>query len=205
MMMKKLFVLILVVLMSVPLFSQINWGIKAGVSTYSNSMSKLVLGNYTIDAVTSQKYGFHGGLFLRIKLLALYVQPEFLLSTRTNEYQISGAAETVKQNLTKLDVPLLVGLKLGPIRLNAGPSANLLLNSPKDIISTSTYDNVQSRMTLGYQAGVGFDLFKKLTIDIRYEGSLKKYQNQIKDLTNNTTINLDDRPGALMFSVGIIL
>ncbi len=60
-----------------------------------------------------------------------------------------------------------------------------------------------ANMTIGYQAGLGFDLFKKLTVDLRYEGSLKKYQNQIENVTG-TTFNLDDRPNAFHLSVGYI-
>jgi hypothetical protein len=58
-------------------------------------------------------------------------------------------------------------------------------------------------MTFGYQAGVGFDLLGLLTFDVRYEGSLKKYQNQIQNLTG-TKYNLDDRPNAFLFSVGLM-
>ena len=58
-------------------------------------------------------------------------------------------------------------------------------------------------MTIGYQAGLGFDLLNFLTFDLRYEGSLKKYQNQIQNLAGNK-YNLDDRPNAFLFSVGLI-
>ena len=58
-------------------------------------------------------------------------------------------------------------------------------------------------MTLGYQAGLGFDLLNFLTFDLRYEGSLKKYQNQIENLTG-TKVNLDDRANAFLFSVGLM-
>ena len=58
-------------------------------------------------------------------------------------------------------------------------------------------------MTVGYQAGVGLDILKKLTIDLRYEGSLKKYQNQIES-TAGTKFNLDDRPNAFIFSLGLM-
>ncbi len=57
-------------------------------------------------------------------------------------------------------------------------------------------------MTIGYQAGVGIDILKTLTFDVRYEGSLKKYQNQIENLTG-TKFNLDDRPNAFLFSLGL--
>ncbi|MCX6254973.1 MAG: hypothetical protein NTV31_10930 [Bacteroidia bacterium] len=58
-------------------------------------------------------------------------------------------------------------------------------------------------MTIGYQAGVGIDLLKTLTFDIRYEGSFKKYQNQIESQTG-TKFNLDDRADAFLFSVGLM-
>jgi hypothetical protein len=58
-------------------------------------------------------------------------------------------------------------------------------------------------MTIGYQAGLGFDLLKILTFDLRYEGSLKKYQNQIQNLAG-TSVNLDDRPNAFLFSLGVM-
>jgi len=215
--MKKLFAIVLVVLISIPAFSQIKFGIKAGVSTTSMSMATLKTittgtTSYTVKALTAAKYGYHGGAFVRLSLLGIYLQPELLLSTRTNEYTVKDITNPavplsaiVKQSFTKLDVPVMVGLKVGPIRLNAGPSASLLINSPKALINSSEYKSMYSRMTIGYQAGVGLDILKLLTIDLRYEGSLKKYQNQIQNLVGTkTTVNLDDRANAFLFSVGLM-
>ncbi|HKK43422.1 MAG TPA: porin family protein [Bacteroidales bacterium] len=213
--MKKIIAILIVVLVSIPAFSQLKVGIKAGLSTNSISMGDIktvTTGNttYAIDAVTSAKYGFQGGLFVRASLFGLYLQPELLLSTRTNEYSItntspniSQAPTFVKQNFTKLDIPVLLGFKLGPLRINAGPSGSILLNTPKELIDSPDLKNLYSKMTIGYQAGLGFDLFRKLTFDLRYEGSLKKYQNQIENLTG-TKFNIDDRPNAFIFSVGIM-
>jgi hypothetical protein len=58
-------------------------------------------------------------------------------------------------------------------------------------------------MTFGYQAGLGFDFLNLLTFDLRYEGSLQKYQNQLQNLAG-TKFNLDDRPNAFLFSVGLM-
>jgi opacity protein-like surface antigen len=210
--MKKLIAIVLVVLVSIPVFSQIKFGIKAGVSTSSLSMADLktvTSGNtsYTVDALTSAKYGFQGGFFMRATLFGIYIQPELLLTTRTNEYTVtniqSTASTVVKQNFNKLDIPVLVGLKLGPIRLNAGPSGSILINSPKELISDPDFKNLYSRMTIGYQAGLGFDLLNTLTVDLRYEGNLKKYQNQIENLTG-TKVNLDDRTSSFILSLGIM-
>jgi len=213
--MKKLIAIVLVVLVSIPVFSQIKFGIKAGVSTSSLSMADLktvTSGNtsYTVDALTSAKYGFQGGFFMRVTLFGVYIQPELLLTTRSNEYTVTDitnsnapVATVVKQNFNKLDIPVMVGFKLGPIRLNAGPSGSILINSPKELINSPDFKNLYSRMTIGYQAGLGFDLLKTLTVDLRYEGNLKKYQNQIENLTGSK-VNLDDRTNSFILSLGIM-
>jgi Outer membrane protein beta-barrel domain len=210
--MKKLVAIVFVVLISIPAFSQIKFGLKAGVSTTSLSMPTLKTitsgtTSFTVDGLTAAKYGFQGGAFVRVTLFGFYIEPELLFSTRTNEYTVTNVQTTVatvaKQNFNKLDIPVMLGFKLGPLRINAGPSGSLLINSPKDLIANPDFKNNYSRMTIGYQAGLGFDLFKLLTFDLRYEGSLKKYQNQIENLTG-TKVNLDDRPNAFLFSVGIM-
>jgi hypothetical protein len=210
--MKKLLAITFVILISIPAFSQLKFGLKAGVSTSSLKMDDLKTvtsgsTSYTVAALENAKYGFHGGAFLRLTILGLYVQPELLFSTRTNEYTVTNlqttAATVVKQNFNKLDIPVMVGYKFGPLRLNVGPAASLLINSPKELIGNQDYKSVYSKMTIGYQAGLGLDILKKLTIDVRYEGSLKKYQNQIENATG-TKVNLDDRANAFLFSVGLM-
>jgi opacity protein-like surface antigen len=213
--MKKLFALVLVVFLSIPAFSQISFGLKAGVSTTSLDMPTIKTissgtTSFTVDGLSSAKYGFHGGAFLRFTFFGIYLQPELLFTTRTNEYSVqdvsSGqttAATIVKQNFNKLELPVMLGIKLGPLRLNAGPSGSLLINSPKELILNPDFKNRYNRMTFGYQAGLGFDVLNFLTFDLRYEGSLLKYQNQIQNLVG-TKYNLDDRPNAFLFSVGVM-
>jgi len=105
------------------------------------------------------------------------------------------------QTFNKLDLPIMIGLKLGPVRINAGPVGSLLINSPKDLISDPDFKAMYANLTVGYQAGLGLDILKKLTIDLRYEGSLLKYQNQIENLAGSK-ISLDDRPNAFLMSIG---
>src|ERR1035437_3994222 len=211
--MKKLIAIVFVILVSIPAFSQIKFGLKGGVSTTSLSMPTIKTitsgtTSFTVNALSAAKYGFHGGVFVRLTFFGVYIQPELLFSTRTNEYTVTNVQSTAstiaKQNFNKLDIPVMLGFKLGPLRLNAGPTGSLLINSPKDLISNPDFKNNYNRMTIGYQAGLGFDFLNFLTFDIRYEGSLKKYQNQIQNLAGTTKVNLDDRPNAFLFSVGLM-
>jgi hypothetical protein len=210
--MKKIIALVFVVLLAIPAFSQIKFGLKAGVSTtslYMPTVKTITSGttSFTVDGLTTAKYGFHGGVFVRATLFGFFIQPELLFSTRTDSYTVTNVQTTVataaRQNFNKLDIPVMLGFKLGPLRLNAGPSGSLLINSPKALISNPDFKNNYSRMTFGYQAGLGFDFLNLLTFDLRYEGSLQKYQNQLQNLAG-TKFNLDDRPNAFLFSVGLM-
>lgn len=210
--MKKLSIILFAALISLPAFSQIKFGIKAGASTNSLTMDnvkQIATGSstYSVQMLEEAKYGFHGGLFMRVKLLALYVQPELLFASKSSAYKVTnvttGTVKDVVQSMNKLDIPVMVGLKFGPVRVNAGPAGSLLIGSPKELINDPNLKSSYAKMSIGYQAGVGLDILKKLTIDLRYEGSLKKYQTQIENLAG-TTVNLDDRPNAFLFSLGLM-
>jgi len=211
--MKKLFVILLAVLIAIPAFSQVQFGLKAGLSTTNVSMDDLKTlssgdTEYTVEALKSANYGFHGGAFLRLSFFGLYVQPELLFASRTDEYSIidldNPASEIIKkQKFNRSDIPVMLGVKVGPVRLNAGPSARVLIDSPGDLIDNPDLKARYNDLTIGYQAGLGVDILKKLTIDLRYEGSLQKYQTQIEN-TSGTKFKLDDRPNAFLLSLGII-
>jgi opacity protein-like surface antigen len=211
--MKKLLAILFTVLIALPAFSQLNFGIKAGLSTTSITMAdakSITSGGttYTIDKLKGANYGIHFGVFGRLNISKLYIQPELLFATRSNEYNLSKVNSlvdsiSVVQNFNKLDIPVMIGLKFGAVRINAGPVGSLRLSSPKDLVNDPDFKAMYASMTFGYQAGVGIDILKKLTIDLRYEGSLKKYQNQIENAAG-TKFNLDDRPNAFLVSVGIM-
>lgn len=209
-MMKKLLVVLLAAFIAIPAFPQfLKAGIKAGVSSNTISMNKIQLNGavpYTVEALSTASYGFHGGLFLRLKISILYVQPEILFATSKNNYKVTnvttGTAKEVGQQLNNLSIPVMVGVKFGAIRINAGPAGSISISSPKALIDDPNYKDLYNKMSIGYQAGLGLDLLKKLTIDMRYEGSLKKYQNQIQNA--GVKIPLDNRPNAFLMSIGLM-
>lgn len=210
-MMKKFILIVLSVLIVLPAFSQVKFGLKAGLSTTNLKMADLKTltsgeTQYVVDAIKGANYGFHGGAFVRFSMLGLYVQPELLFASRTVEYEVTeldNPTVIVKQQFNQLDLPIMLGLKIGPLRLNAGPSARLLINSPKDLIADPDFKSMYNSLTFGYQAGIGIDIIKRLTLDLRYEGSLQKYQTQIQNLAGDK-FNLDDRPNAFLVSVGLM-
>lgn len=205
-MMKKLLLVILAVFIAIPTFSQLKFGLKAGVSTTTVPTYNFTTGTNTIDALKISSYGFHGGVFLRLSLLGIYVQPEAVVATNTYEYNVkqgTNPAVLTKQTFNKLNIPVLLGFKLGPLRINAGPVASIQIGSPKALINDPNFQNMYKGATFGYQAGAGFDLFKKLTFDVRYEGSLSSQFGKAIIL-GSQTFKLDSRQPSVLFSVGLM-
>jgi len=204
--MKKIIVIILALVLAAPLFSQVKFGLKAGASTdftFTNQTLDGVNFEVVLQNAKNAEWGFQGGVFMRASFAGFYIQPEILLATATNsvsyeDIEEGGGPVIYNQKFNKLNIPVLLGFKVGPMRLNAGPAAAIMLSDPKEIIDGATY----KRATFGYQAGVGIDLFKKLTLDVRYEGNLNQFGDEITIM--GETFQLDDRTGALLLHVGLI-
>ena len=203
--MKKILAFFIAVAIAVPTFSQINLGIKAGAATTTTPVYDLASGTYAIEALKDAGWGFQAGVFLRLSLLGIYLQPEVVFASNSYEYNVTEDAVTdiVKQTFNRLDIPVLLGFKLGPLRINAGPAAAIQIGTPKALVEDPSFEDLYKSATFGYQAGIGIDLFKKLTIDARYGGSLsEKFGDAIS--IGGQSFALDQRQPSVILSVGIM-
>jgi len=206
--MKKFFIVLFTLLLAAPLFSQVKFGIKAGVSTDFPYSSQELIGDgvdLVLEDLENAQWGFQGGAFLRAAFGGFYVQPELLIATATNTLTLEGTVdgqpfnEVLDQKFTKLNIPVMVGLKVAFLRLQAGPAASILFNEPKELTDVEATYN---KATFGYQAGLGFDLFNRLTFDIRYEGNLSKFGEEV--VISGETFTFDDRSSSLIMHVGFM-
>lgn len=144
--------------------------------------------------------GYQFGVFLRTKILGLYLQPELLFSNTKSVIDVAGTGE-LDLDFNRIDLPIMVGYKLGPIRLQAGPSFSFLTSAestdPQDVVQ-DVKDNYNSA-TVGYQAGVGIDILK-FVIDLKYEGNLSNFADALP-----AGINADQRQNQFVFAVGFKL
>lgn len=206
--MKKILFLLFAALLAAPLYSQVTFGIKAGVSTdFPYSSQELVDGgvDLVLEDLENAQWGFQGGAFLRAAFGGFYVQPELLIATATNTLTLEGTIdgdpyrEVLDQKFTKLNIPVMVGFKLAFLRIHAGPTASVLFNDPEELTDVeATY----KKATFGYQAGVGFDFLKSLTVDVRYEGNLSKFGEEV--VISGETFTFDDRSSSLVIHVGFM-
>ncbi|KPQ15611.1 MAG: PorT family outer membrane secretin [Algoriphagus marincola HL-49] len=186
--MKKLFVIILLAGFSLPAFSQNSgFGIKAGVN---NSDIKFE----TEEFFTWHSYtGYHVGIFARLDLGGLLIQPELLFTQTGGEFVSndlgSNGSERFNANFNRLDIPLMFGVKMFKlIRLQAGPVASINVNSNLENSIGTVTDVDFKQATLGYQAGLGLDI-GNLFIDAKYEGGLSKVTGQIAGFETDNRLN----------------
>ncbi len=142
--------------------------------------------------------GFHIGVMGRLKVFNLFVQPELLFNTTGGKVlvqEIGSSVSKVKQvKYNKLDLPVLVGMKFGPARINAGPVASVTLSSNSELGDIIPNMKTMSKgATIGFQAGAGIDILKKFTIDLRYEGGLSKLGDKLTVGGNSYAFDSRDR------------
>ncbi len=210
--MKKLSLVILTVFFSSMGYAQMFMiGPRIGLSSSQVKIQDIPNYNFKNEGA---ELGFHVGLFTRFTIpgIGIYVQPEALFTqsggkiTVTDESNVNEVMEQLRDyKLNKLDIPVMVGLKAGKIfRLNVGPTFSMLLSKNVDTSGDpiSDFEEEFNNATIGYQAGVGFDL-GPLILDLKYEGNLSTMGNSITILGNS--YSTDFRNNQLIFSLGIKL
>lgn len=167
------------ILLSISAYSQgpVNIGIKFGTSgsTMLTDFDEVL--NQPTQA--SDTLNYLAGLFIRINIGRIYLQPEAYFNTKggiintlgDNQFQIPSATFDYQT----IDIPVLLGIKLIKrdlvnLRVHAGPvfsyvTANDLMSELPDL----SRDDLNDRY-IGWQIGAGFDIWF-LTIDARVETS----------------------------------
>lgn len=215
--MKKNIIVIVIVLFTVVGSANaqiLRFGLKGGLTSSNVKFNQTTFTSGTNSFIAKQgdaKYGMQFGLFGRVQLVGFFIQPELLFSHSQSEVLLAdvnaGQLYTETQKFNKIDIPVMVGWKLGPARLGIGPVASIMLSEKdglKDKLSSLTAETTTNKFkntTFGYQVGVGLDILKKLALDIKYEGNLSKLGSGIK--LGNTNYSFDQRNPQWIFSVGV--
>lgn len=173
--MRKLLLIVFVVTgFTTNTFAQFNVGLKAGLN-YSTIKAE------NNEFNESGILGYHVGAWARVGS-SVYLQPELYLGSKGADLKFTQEGTTVEQSgkarFTTLDVPVLLGTKIGlesfNVRLMAGPAFQFNLDTDDSAFSQAVNpDFYRYRdFVTNLQAGAGVD-FGNLSIDLRYETSLK--------------------------------
>jgi hypothetical protein len=166
------------------------------------------------DYQESAQAGLQGGLFVRLTLKKIIIQPEAVIGIKRGQIDftytptgsisnpLSNVNATQDLSLTTLDVPVMVGyqlldIPLIKIRANAGPVASVVLNQKVTVskneglaeVPTADLVQLQEDALWSVQAGIGVDVWK-LAVDARYNFGISYIDASSKIKNNLFTINV---------------
>ncbi|MEJ2901835.1 porin family protein [Pedobacter panaciterrae] len=185
--MKKLILSALFVCFNLVAFSQVLPSFQMGLKAGAN-LSKLSTEN---TFSSDNRAGYYAGIWTRIGAAGIHLQPELYLSGKNTTLKASSGEEN-KVKFTSLDVPILIGTKLGAagvgLRLNTGPVVSFILDDEQSFgqAAGSVFKGNFKGQNFAWQFGAGVDI-GNLGLDLRYEAGLSKIG---KDGYNDTKLSL---------------
>lgn len=170
--MKKILLSAFLMLFSTVAFSQLLPSFQLGVKGGANLSKFSTENTFSSD----NRAGYYVGIWTRIGAAGLHLQPEVYLSGKNTTFTDDNNIEN-DIKFTSLDVPVLIGTKLGAagvgLRLNTGPVFSFILDDEQKF--GEAVGNV-SRLdfkgqNIAWQFGAGVDI-GNLGVDLRYETGL---------------------------------
>ena len=188
--------------------AQFQMGIRAGLSSTDVVSEGIMInqnGNNFKLSLDQAQYGYHIGMYTRVSFLGIYIEPNFLLTSTETNFRLQNFGESdivgeiFSESYQNLDIPFLIGMKVGFLRMQIGPVAHIFLSSSSDLFNISGYEQRFADATYGIQGGVGLDIWK-IRIDLNYEANLSAFGDHI--VVDGTPYSFGDNPSRLIASVG---
>jgi hypothetical protein len=199
--MKRIFTLLTLVLISGMLYAQgpFTFGIKVGMNVAKMPTSFTgdtnLNGDKISKLVNDNMYGYQAGIFGRISIKKVIIQPEVYFSLKGGDltYDLTkhDSASVVnsitkKVRISNIDIPIMLGYSfvdnpLFKLRVMGGPVASLLVKKEIEIKRDGVKEDFGKSDLNGLlwsiQLGAGIDVWK-LTIDARYELGLNEINKE---------------------------
>jgi hypothetical protein len=189
--------------------AQFEYGVRMGVSTQGLTTDENLLETNTFDELKiklgESAYGYHFGVYGQVKAFGLTISPEVIFNSNTYNYTIQQFNEgqtvekVLKDSYQYLDIPLLIGVKLGFLRAYAGPEVHYFVNSYSELVQEQGFNEQIEKVNYGGIIGAGLNL-GRLRFDVRYEINFDDFEDHIFYQNNQLNFNSDD--SRLIFSAG---
>ncbi|GGC26898.1 hypothetical protein GCM10011386_18720 [Parapedobacter defluvii] len=155
------------------LLPSLQFGVKAGLN-----FSSLKSDNEKyLDAST--RTGYQAGVWARIGGAGVHFQPELYVTGKSSEAKLVEQNEEGKVSFTSLDLPLLLGTRIGMgpagLRIVAGPVVSFVVDKniantfTEQVLNVDDYKNQAWAVT----GGLGLDI-SNFRVDLRYEHGLSE-------------------------------
>lgn len=208
--MKNYLLFVGLLFLSVLAQAQLTIGIKGGLNTTSIAPEELEILNLE-DAkkfgisVKDADYGLHFGLYVQGQMGKFIFRPEFLFNSNkvnynVKEFGVGNVVNKVKSETYQyFDIPVMMGVKLGALRVMTGPVGHVFIDSKSELKDLSGYAEKFDKMTYGYQLGLGLDA-GRISIDGRYEGNFNKASDHFSFFDHD--YQFSSTPSRFLISLG---
>jgi len=178
--MKRVFLAIAMIFATVGMMAQFDLGVKAGYNSTLGFNNLNMIGDktYTLDNVKAEMWNnFQAGLYMRVFINKMYLQPELLYSIQKKEYElvdvmVDGTATNVDtyMDISTVVVPVYLGVKLLDLKiagLRAFIGPKFILNSGSSLeyknltsqqITTAKLAEDFKNSQVDLEAGAGLDI-----------------------------------------------
>jgi hypothetical protein len=188
--------------------AQFSLGLKAGITSPQDQYKSITVGSgetaYDV-AVNDIKFGTLVGGYMRFGR-RIYLQPEVNFQTNRTDFVVSaaGTGESLikRSSYQNLQIPLAIGIKMGPFRFHAAPVANYFLNGNSGLSDVNGFNEAWDQLTWGWLSGMTIGN-GRLSADFRFEGNFKKFGDQITFLGDSYSFS--QRPMSFTFAVNYAL
>lgn len=188
---------ILVLFVATSLSAQSGFGVKGGL-TYNADDGLFKSVDQAYQSKGEGSMGYNIGVYKRIALTGLYVQPEVMYVNYKSKFEDS-ARKDYEVTYKRIDVPVSVGttvLKMGYVQ--AGPVLSYYFDDKIDVNELSNVK--QDEIALAFQLGAGVEL-NNLSLNLRYDFPLGDRETEwVRD--NDFDFNTESTPKLLHVSLG---
>jgi hypothetical protein len=208
MLLKRLIFACLLLIMTQFSNAQIEFGMKAGISSNNLSVGDLIFQKDDMNiSLANANYGHHFGFYSRIELISLYIEPSVLFNSSKINYNIKEYSESpistvVSETYLDMNIPVMVGIKMGILRFYGGPMAKVNLEKTSELVDFDNYSTKIKETTYAYQLGLGLDLWS-FRFDVNYENNFSDYGDKIS--IAGATFSNDTNQARWMATIGIKL
>ncbi len=191
---------------------KVKFGIRAGISTTDIDPSDLFILNaentqrYKLNVKDAQ-YGMNIGMFMHFQQgKNFFIRPELHINSTRTDYEIQDLlrtstpiAETVMESYHNISMPINMGFKMGPIRIQGGAIGNYHIGGRSDLKAYEGYAQNFNGVDLGWQLGIGLDIWK-INLDWKYEGAFNNYGDHMEFFENR--VAFDEGEKQMKLAVG---
>ena len=173
--MKLIITTFLIFLIPFKTFSQLNYGIKAGISlNASGDITSASSDLSSVALINENKNGYFFGGYVSFKLIFLYIRPELQFS------YLNSTFESISLSQSRLEAPISLGFKLLPVvSVFSGPTLQYNFE-PK--IEDFSFTDVEQNASLGIHFGLRAHL-GPINADVRFDRGIN--ENELMLLEQN--------------------